>query len=164
MRAHSAFKLSFMGKFLLNSQPITKKSHVDLDSKCKSDWKAFGLYTSSAGLKLSSNFSLRTLNNSLLHEYVSAKEQECTSVTQRRKVGFLQILAHRSPLLSRTLLNHPYNMPLTLLTNLKNNSDVQSLVRRMGSRFVHFEDKVAMEILLLARQMIEWIRGKLDLS
>ena len=93
-----------------------------------------------------------------MSEYVYSKEQECASVRLRREAGFLQILAHRSPLLSRTLLNPPYNLHPNILQKLKNNSDVQSLVRRMGSKFVHFDITVAKEIVLLARQVIDWSR------
>merc|ERR1719223_889986 len=122
------------------------------------EWKTFGSNTSYEGLKTSANTHRFGLDKSAMSEYVYSKEQECASVRLRREAGFLQILAHRSPLLSRTLLNPPYNLHPNILQKLKNNSDVQSLVRRMGSKFVPFDITVAKEIVLLARQVIDWSR------
>ena len=96
----------------------------------KAEWKTFGSNTSYEGLKTSANTHRFGLDKSAMSEYVYSKEQECSSVRLRREAGFLQILAHRSPLLSRTLLNPPYNLHPNILQKLKNNSIVQSLVRR----------------------------------
>ena len=41
-------------------------------------------------------------------------------------------------------------------TQLITTSDIQSLVRRMGSRGVHFESSVAMDLIMLASRLSSW--------
>lgn len=68
---------------------------------------------------------------------------ECSVVTLRRDACFLQLIAHRSPLLAKTLRSPPYEIPEATIQQLINNSDIQSLVRRLGSNAgVHFEGKL----------------------
>lgn len=82
---------------------------------------------------------------------------ECSVVTLRRDACFLQLIAHRSPLLAKTLRSPPYEIPEATIQQLINNSDIQSLVRRLGSNAgVHFEVHVATEVVSLARQLLLW--------
>lgn len=79
------------------------------------------------------------------------------SLTQmRRSVGFLPLLAHRSPLLRTILLAEPYNMPESILEQLVRISDLASLVRRMGSKGVHFDSTVAMDLVMLISRVCTW--------
>lgn len=81
---------------------------------------------------------------------------EYMMVRLRRDACFLQLLAHRSPLLAKTLLSPPYQIPIVIIQQLKNNSDIQSLVRRLGSHGVHFDVSVSTEVVFLASQLVLW--------
>jgi len=59
--------------------------------------------------------------------------RERFSLANKRDACFLQMLAHRSCLLTKCLSLSPYNVPKTILQKLINNSDIASLIRRMGS-------------------------------
>jgi len=82
--------------------------------------------------------------------------QESTATKLRRDACFSQLLAHRSPLLTRTLESPPYKIPHVIIQKLKNNNDIFSIVRRLGSRGVHFEVNVATEMVLLANELLLW--------
>lgn len=75
----------------------------------------------------------------------------------RRQACFLQILAHRSPNLSHALI-HDYKMPRLLLKRLKNNSDIQSIVVRLGTNAIRFHELVADEITELTSELVRWFR------
>ena len=51
-----------------------------------------------------------------------------SAVEVRRQVGFLQILANRSPLLARVLGSPPYNMSPPLIQQVSFNSSKKSIV------------------------------------
>ena len=74
----------------------------------------------------------------------------------RRSVNFLQVIAHDPAPLAQTLAGPPYHMPATLIRNLGATGDIQSLVRRIGHRGVHFEVSVAAELIMLTSQTISW--------
>ena len=74
----------------------------------------------------------------------------------RRGICYLQILAHRSPLLPRALMDPPYNVPRWLIDQLIAVNDIQSLSRRLGSRGAHFETSVAIELVMLASSVVSW--------
>lgn len=79
-----------------------------------------------------------------------------SAVEMRRQVGFLQILSNRAPILRCALENPPFHMPTVLIQQLITTSDIQSLVRRMGSRGVHFESTVAMDLIMLVSRLLSW--------
>ncbi|CAB9513307.1 ankyrin repeat, family A (RFXANK-like), 2 [Seminavis robusta] len=79
-----------------------------------------------------------------------------TALEMTRQVGFLQILSQRRSVLAHVLKQEPYKMPETLVQQLITTSDVQSLVRRMGSRGVHFESTVAMDLIMLINRLSSW--------
>jgi ankyrin repeat protein len=74
----------------------------------------------------------------------------------RRGICYLQLLAHCSPLLARSLAEPPFNMPTWLINQLITVNDIQSLSRRLGNKGVHFDATVAIEIVMLASSMISW--------
>lgn len=85
------------------------------------------------------------------------KPKENPSVLEmRRQAGFLHILANRTPVLAHVLAHQPYNMPRPLIQQLIATSDIQSLVRRMGWRGVHFEATVAMDLIMLVSRLCSW--------
>ena len=47
-------------------------------------------------------------------------------------------------------------------TQLITTSDIQSLVRRMGSRGVHFEPTVAMDLIMLVGRLLSWYSSARD--
>jgi len=101
--------------------------------------------------------------NAIVKQIVNSKDKlnlfigyECMVLRLRRDASFLQLLAHRSPLLATTLLSPPYQIPSVIIQKLKDNSDIQSLVRRLGSRGVHFDVSVATELVFLASQLLLW--------
>ena len=56
-------------------------------------------------------------------------EDELTFVELRRRLHYLQLL-HSSTKLSNILSSPPYNMPISILSKLQANHDMQSLIRR----------------------------------
>jgi len=109
---------------------------------------------------LPQNAKTNSLNQKIVnsnHELKDFIDHECTVVGLRRDACFLQLLAHRSPLLARTLCSPPYEIPSDTIQKLKNNSDIQSLVRRLGSHAgVHFEVPVANDVVFVANQLLLW--------
>jgi len=85
-----------------------------------------------------------------------------SSVEMRRSVCFLQLLAYRTPLLTKTLSAPPYNLPSSVIQQLKNVNDIQSLVRRMGAKGVHFNASVAIEMVFLASTLCAWYGRERD--
>jgi ankyrin repeat protein len=79
-----------------------------------------------------------------------------SAVEQRRDMCFLQILAHRSPMLQRVLLAPPFCMSKRLIQQLITVNDIQSLSARLGSRGVTFEAVVAIEMVMLASSVCNW--------
>lgn len=79
-----------------------------------------------------------------------------SSVEQRRDMCFLQILAHRSPMLQCVLLAPPFGMSKRLLQQLITVNDIQSLSARLDSRGVNFEVVVAIEMVMLASSVCNW--------
>lgn len=74
----------------------------------------------------------------------------------RRGICYLQILAHRSPLLAKTLIEPPFNMPAWMVDQLITVNDIQTLSRRMGNRGTHFDASVAIELVMLASGVVAW--------
>jgi len=101
-----------------------------------------------------------TINETIADSNQNLKDfigHECSVVGLRRDACFLQLLAHRSPLLAKTLRSPPYEIPEATIQQLINNSDIQSLVRRLGSHAgVHFDVPVATEVVSLASQLLFW--------
>ena len=85
-----------------------------------------------------------------------------TLVEARRKVGYLPLLCQFQFALSHVLASPPFNMPTTLVQQLITVNDIQSLVRRMGSRGVHFEPAVAMDIIMLSSRLSSWYNRERD--
>ena len=83
-------------------------------------------------------------------------------VELRRQVGYLQLLANRQALLGPCLTASPYNMPPVLMQQLITINDVQSLIRRMGARGVHFDPPVAMDIIMLTSRLCSWYSRERD--
>jgi ankyrin repeat protein len=79
----------------------------------------------------------------------------------RRGVCFLQILAHRSAMLQRVLVQPPFKMPTWVVDQLITVSDIQSLSRRMGTRGAHFDPSVAIELVMLASSVVSWYNREL---
>ena len=77
-------------------------------------------------------------------------------VEARRKVGYLQLLCHYKFTLGPILSAPPFNMPSILVRQLMTINDIQSIVRRMGSRGVHFDPPVAMDIVMLTSRLCSW--------
>ena len=80
----------------------------------------------------------------------------------RRGICYLQILAHRSPLLPRALSEPPFNIPRWLIEQLITVNDIQSLSRRLGSRGAHFEVTVAIELVMLATSVLNWFDSEMS--
>lgn len=78
----------------------------------------------------------------------------------RRGICYLCILAHRSPMLQRVLVQPPFKMPTWVLDQLITVNDIQSLSRRMGSKGAHFEATVAIELVMLASSVVAWYNGE----
>ncbi len=85
--------------------------------------------------------------------------REHLSLKMKRDACFLQILAHRTSLLSIKLSSAPYHVPDAILKKLKHNSDIASLTRRMGTNSVHFDSSVASDIVQLAGALVLWHRA-----
>jgi hypothetical protein len=83
-------------------------------------------------------------------------------VELRRQAGFLQVLAHRFPHVGQVLMAAPYNVPPVVVQQLVTISDIQSLVRRMGSRGVHFDPPVAMDLIMLTSRLCSWYSRERD--
>jgi ankyrin repeat protein len=83
-------------------------------------------------------------------------------VELRRQAGFLQVLAHRFPNVGQVLMAAPYNVPPVVVQQLITISDIQSLVRRMGSRGVHFDPPVAMDLIMLTSRLCSWYSRERD--
>lgn len=77
----------------------------------------------------------------------------------KREVCFLQILAHHTTLLSAKLSKAPYYVPEAILKQLRSNSDIASLTRRVGTNLVRFDASVASDIVNLAGALVLWHRG-----
>jgi len=81
----------------------------------------------------------------------------------RRGICYLQILAHRSPVLMQgVLMQPPFNMPAWVIDQLITVNDIQSLSRRMGSRGAHFEATVAIELVMLASSVVSWYNREMN--
>lgn len=79
-----------------------------------------------------------------------------TAVELRRSIGYLNLLVKNSPRLGAVLMGPPYNIPPLHVQQLMTIQDIQSLVRRIGSRGVHFDAPVAMDIIMLASRLSAW--------
>jgi len=77
-----------------------------------------------------------------------------TMLESRRMKCLLDVLAHGPPELTRILVKAPFSIPVALITRLKENSDIQSVVRRM--RGVHFEVGVALDMVILTGDVLAW--------
>lgn len=74
----------------------------------------------------------------------------------RRHAGFLRILSYRPPALQHLLANPPFKLPITLQEKLINCADVASITRRIGSRGVHFDISIAMDLVMVVSQLCSW--------
>ena len=101
--------------------------------------------------------------NATLASIPSPQDPQHPSLVElRRKVGYLDILAHRSPVLGQILMAPPYNMPPLILQQLVTITDIQNIVRRMGSRGVHFDPPVAMDLIMLTSRLYSWYSQERD--
>ena len=112
--------------------------------------------TSITGLEDESERPIVTLATADLPLHFDQSDPMPSRSEMRRRAGFLSILAHRTPLLQLVLSQPPYNVPERLLSQMIRISDLSSLVRRMGSRGVHFDSQVAMELVMLASSLCTW--------
>jgi len=89
-------------------------------------------------------------------EHPNDKNKPPSLTRMRRSVGFLPVLAHAAPVLRSVLSTEPYNMPPDLVEQLVRSSDLASLVRRMGSKGVHFDAAIAMDLVMLSSRLCTW--------
>jgi hypothetical protein len=73
----------------------------------------------------------------------------------RRHAGYLRTLASNPPL-QAVLSDYPYRMPSSLSTMLQTSSDLATLSRRMGSTGVHYDDAVAMDLIMMISHLRAW--------
>jgi hypothetical protein len=99
-----------------------------------------------------------TRPNATLASIVGPQDPARPSLVElRRQMGYLQLLSHyKLPRLGQLLTAPPFNVPPIMVQQLITINDIQSLVRRMGSRGVNFDPPVALDIIMLTSRLCSW--------